>query len=120
VLRGDQISVVSIPFDAQPEEIPEEIEKEPAKDKAQWYRLAAVATGIAILLLVFFLLFRRRKVPQVDDIPTMETPISIDHIVPELTVEERIHKERQRKITDIAREKPEEAVQLLRTWLLDE
>jgi flagellar biosynthesis/type III secretory pathway M-ring protein FliF/YscJ len=82
--------------------------------------LAASLIGLALLLIVLLLLFRRGKAPQQEEIPAVETPVPVRQIVPELTEEEKIHKERQKKITDIAREKPEEAVQLLRTWLSEE
>jgi flagellar M-ring protein FliF len=119
-LRGDQISVVSMPFDARPEAIPEEMDREPEEGRFPWSWLAASLIGLALLLIVLLLLFRRGKAPQQEEIPAVETPVPVRQIVPELTEEEKIHKERQKKITDIAREKPEEAVQLLRTWLSEE
>lgn len=122
-LRGDQITVEGMFFDMGPDftPIPDEVEEVPEpRPLWQWIAMGA---GAFIILLVLVLLVRRRRraEPPVEALesPPLE-PIPDSLVTPEISVEERVRIEKQKKIGEVVRERPEDAVLLLRAWLAEE
>lgn len=123
-LRGDQITVESMFFDTGTElaPTPPEVE-EPVPEPRPWWHWAILGGGALLVAAVVLLVIRRRRrqrAAQKEPVVTPPEPMQIPKVVPELTVEEKVRIEKQKKITDIIREKPEEAVMLLRAWLSEE
>lgn len=122
-LRGDQITVESMFFETGEELLPlPPVEEEPAPEPRPWWHYAVAGGAALVLALVIFLVVRRRRKRRAaEEIPVVPPePMQIPKVVPELTMEEKARVEKQKKITDIIREKPEEAVMLLRAWLSEE
>lgn len=122
-LRGDQITVEGMFFDEGPvlEPVPDDVE-EPAPEPRPWWHWVLMGVGALILMAVMVILARRRRAARVEEevpAPPVEQ-IPTPKVVPELTLEEKVRVEKQKKITDIIREKPEDAVLLLRAWLSEE
>lgn len=124
--RGDQITVDSMFFDAgeQFEPIPEVPDEEPEGQPIPlWQWIALGVAGLVLLILLVVMVRRRRKasakLPEDLQLPP-EEPVPLSKIVPEISMEEKIRVEKQKRISDIVREKPEDAVLLLRAWLSEE
>ncbi|NLL18000.1 MAG: hypothetical protein GX262_03120 [Clostridia bacterium] len=127
-LRGDQITVDSMFFDAgqQFEPIPPEEDEVPEEEPIPLWQWIALGVGGLVLLILAIVWWRRRR-KKAQELALEEAvagapeePIPLSKIVPEISVEERIRVEKQKKISDIVREKPEDAVLLLRAWLSEE
>ncbi|TDA69423.1 MAG: flagellar M-ring protein FliF [Clostridia bacterium] len=127
--RGDQISVVPMAFDrtyiqdAQAEMTRLAQESERQQRLQQYISLGVTAAVILMAFLIVFMLLRRRQ-PQ----PLLELAPSIEEMVPAevvspMPVAARIDDEVKRKqdqIRDIVKQHPEEAAQLVKTWLGEE
>ncbi len=118
--RGDQIEVTSLPFRSQEEESDELRRME---RQQFWMKMVEkVALGLALLL---FLGLLRSGLRSVQTVVTrqIEAPRGTTELrgpeLPELEPEvvERVNKRRQ--VALFARQKPEDASRLVRTWLLE-
>ncbi len=125
--RGDQIIVENMFFAGVPEIEPPVEEAPPEELTLPLWQLIAIGVGAFVLLLtLLFVFLRRRKKTKttdgfaelIEDRPL--EPIPLSKVVPEISIEERIRIEKQKKLVDIVKEKPEDAVLLLRAWISDE
>lgn len=120
-LRGDQISVSSMTFESGSEELAEPQlggEKILYPPYLKW-----VALGLGIVLLLVILLRfrrRRRKAEAEPGLPLIEEVVPVIPITPELSAEEKAKKEKQQRIKEAVRQKPEDAAQLIRAWLAED
>lgn len=125
--RGDQITVENMFFAGNPEpEIP--IGETPPEEpfvRPLWQWIAVGAGALILLILLIFALRRRKKEETLEILPETVAnrvlePIPLSKVIPEITIEERIRIEKQKKLADIVKEKPEDAVLLLRAWITDD
>lgn len=122
--RGDQITVESMFFAGVPEPEPpfwETPTEEPfVRPLWQW---VAIGAGALVLLLLLIFALRKKKKEEISSDTLQDRvlePIPLSKVIPELSVEERIRIEKQKKIADIARERPDDAVLLLRAWISED
>lgn len=121
--RGDQIDVAILPFNtAYWDTMQAEMEKEARRVRLQQWALIG-GTILAILLtgIIVYLFVRRRRVPVLDT--TIGEPVPVEEL---LAIEEMVSPEEKemRKLREhierLAKEKPEEVAQLVRTWLMED
>ncbi|BCV24920.1 flagellar basal-body MS-ring/collar protein FliF [Gelria sp. Kuro-4] len=112
--RGDQISVVSFPFQGQP--LAQQAAAQAAADQAARRQrlLVLVALGASLLVLAVFLVRRLRRRAPAEVVP-LPVAGAEEEAAParEETERDRIRKEVER----LARQRPQEVAQLLATWL---
>jgi len=130
--RGDMVSVHNIPFDRT---------REFAEEDAAWLRRKQLETGAMIflgglaVLLIAFILFRtiskeieRRRRLEAEERARREEALRQRALLEaeeegmevSISVEERTRMELQESVVNMTREHPEDAAQLIRTWLLEE
>lgn len=120
--RGDQINVSSMVFD---DTFQKQIEAEMAlaetraKAREQLYKYAVIG-GIAlavVLALIIFILWRRRaqRVDTPDTIEEQEPLMALKEI--EAAEAPLFKDDKQQKVRDLAREKPEDIAELLKGWI---
>ena len=130
--RGDEVSVLNIPFDRT---------REFAEDDAAYFRRKQLEMGAMIFLgglavvLIAFILFRtitreieRRRRLEAEERARREEALrqqallqaEEDGMDVSISVEERTRMELQESVINMTREHPEDAAQLIRTWLLEE
>jgi len=130
--RGDMVSVHNIPIDRT---------REFAEEDAAWFRKKQLETGAMIflgglaVLLIAFILFRtiskeieRRRRLEAEERARREEEArqrallqaEEDGMEVSISVEERTRMELQESVVNMTREHPEDAAQLIRTWLLEE
>lgn len=112
--RGDQISVVSFPFQSQPEAAVT-AERTVQEQAGRKWLLALAAAGTAVVVLVVFLIFRRKRRTPAEVVPLPVGTTAAEEAAPtqEVSERERIRKDVER----LARQRPQEVAQLLATWL---
>lgn len=112
--RGDQISVVSFPFQApSPAQI---LAQQAAAEQAARNRrlLTLAAGGAAVLLLAGLIIWRLRRRAPAEVVPMpLQAATEEAALAREESEQERIRKEVER----LARQHPQEVAQLLATWL---
>ena len=130
--RGDSVTVTNIPFDRS---------LQFAEEDAAYFRQKQFETGVMVffgglaLLLIGFILFRtisreieRRKRLEAEERARREEALrqqalldaEEDGMDVSLSVEERGRLELQESVINMTREHPEDAAQLIRTWLMEE
>lgn len=125
--RRDQITVMSMAFDnSQAAEAKKEMEAfEEARRKEERIRryvawgLQGLGTimGFVVLLMIIRRIGSARSMVAV----TLDEPIPVtQYMPPPLPPEEVQRREKQEKAKDIARQKPEEAAQLVKTWMAED
>ena len=121
--RGDQIDVSVLPFNtAYWDAMQAEMAKEARRVQLQQWALVG-GTVLALLLtgVIVYLFMRRRRVPVLDT--AVGEPIPVEEL---LAVEEMVSPEEKemRKLREhiekLAKERPEEVAQLVRTWLMED
>jgi flagellar M-ring protein FliF len=120
--RGDMITIESMPFstimsDTQKQEL-EALQK--LEQQKVWV-MAAAAFAAALGAGYFF--FRRRKQREAEELMAMEEAIgpgvaAVDE--PEVSEADMLKRKEREDIERLAKQKPEEFAQLLKTWLSDE
>lgn len=137
--RGDQITVLSLAFDdtlRRQAEAEMQAAEEAARRRQRIQLYAALAgAGLGlILLLVFWLIRRRRAVPAVEGWPEVGVPaqaLPVEGVEPGEAMEEvavseeerRREQERrakQERLREIVRQHPEDVAQLIKAWLSEE
>lgn len=124
--RGDQISVVPMAFDrsyieeAQAEMARLATEEERQRRLQQYISLGITAAVIVMAFLIILMLLRRRQPqPVLELAPSIEEMVPAE-VVPPTPVGARIDdevKRKQEQVKDIVKQHPEEAAQLVKTWL---
>ena len=130
--RGDSVTVHNIPFDRN---------MEFGEEDAAYFRRKQLEAGIMIfligiaVLLIAFILFRtitremeRRRRLEAEERARREEALrqqallqaEEDGMDVSISVEERTRMELQESVANMTREHPEDAAQLIRTWLLEE
>lgn len=117
--RGDQINVSSMVFDDTfQKKVGEELaqmEKE-AEEKARLYTFALMGVIVLAALVFALVMWRRRSAQRID-------ADEVEEFVPltEVEVEEipEYKDDKQQKVRDMAREKPQEIAELLKVWIKD-
>ena len=130
--RGDSVSVHNIPIDRT---------REFAEEDAAYFRRKQLETGALIflgglaILLIAFILFRtitreieRRRRLEAEERARREEALRQRALLDaeeegmdvSISVEERTRMELQESVINMTREHPEDAAQLIRTWLLEE
>lgn len=129
-LRGDKVSVVGMPFDKTVEEAAKAAETAKTAEvaAASNLRMMIIAgiLGAALLGLIIFLLIKRRKKKVVQEEQLLNTLID-DSILPKETEEftpiefesksQKSHLENE--IKKYALEKPEQVVEIIKSWLTE-
>ncbi len=135
--RGDEVSVINIPFQAEPLEEP----KVNIIDYVQqnWYSLLQkILFGVALLFGLLFLkrflqksaeatqlIYKREltalpKPPKpVGALPAPEEQVAVPAVDSEMPMEVRKARVLQQQLIDYVEEKPETAARLLRSWLVE-
>ena len=131
VARGDSVTVHNIPFDRS---------REFAEEDAAYFRQKQFETGIMVffgglaILLIAFILIRtisreieRRKRLEAEERARREEALRQQALLDaeegmdvSLSVEERSRLDLQESVVNMTREHPEDAAQLIRTWLMEE
>jgi flagellar M-ring protein FliF len=130
--RGDSVTVHNIQFDRT---------KQFGDEDAAYFRKKQIETGVLIflgglaVLLIAFILFRtitreieRRRRLEAEERARREEALRQQALLQaeeegmdvSISVEERTRMELQESVQNMAREHPEDAAQLIRTWLLEE
>ena len=130
--RGDSVTVHNIQFDRT---------KQFGDEDAAYFRQKQIETGVLIflgglaVLLIAFILFRtitkeieRRKRLEAEERARREEALRQQALLQaeeegmdvSISVEERTRLELQESVANMAKEHPEDAAQLIRTWLLEE
>jgi len=130
--RGDSVTVHNIQFDRT---------KQFGDEDAAYFRKKQIETGVLIflgglaVLLIAFILFRtitreieRRRRLEAEERARREEALRQQALLQaeeegmdvSMTVEERTRKELEESVMNMAKEHPEDAAQLIRTWLLEE
>ncbi|MDS1029524.1 flagellar basal-body MS-ring/collar protein FliF [Bacillota bacterium LX-D] len=121
--RGDQINVSSMAFgDGLNKTVP--AAQTQAKSLLPPY-VKWMALGAGVLLLGWFVLMKRRRKKEAAEEPIIEEilPVAPEEpiaVAPEISMEEKIKKEKQQVAKDIVRQKPDEAAQLIKAWLSED
>jgi len=126
-VRGDVISVEGIPFstDAADKQRKEELELEQQQARLQWMKLGAVAVAVIGFFFLLRSLMRRRQADE-DEADMMELTQAIqEQHAMEMAAGESSQQDRDRlaqreAISKIAKGKPDEVAQLIKTWLSEE
>lgn len=125
--RGDVVSVESIPFSTElaDKQRKEELELEQQQARLQWMKLGAVAVAVIGFFFLLRSLMRRRQAEE-DEADMMELTQSIQeqHAL-EMAAAETNSQDRERMaqreaIAKLAKGKPDEVAQLIKTWLSEE
>ena len=123
-LRGDQISVTSMTFDTGEEDTePTQPETEQPTAPYPAYLPYLVGGLGVVLILVIAVIRRRRRMKKELAEPIIEEvvpAIPMEEVVPQLTPEEKVKKDKQQKIKEVARKKPDEVAQLIKAWLAED
>ena len=121
-LRGDQISVTGMAFESGEDIFEPEPVEQPAAPYPSYFKWMAIGAGVLILFMILANLRRRKKKGDLLDSTIGEVipVIPIEEITPKITPEEKVKKQKQQRIKDIARQKPDEAAQLIKTWLAED
>jgi len=130
--RGDSVTVHNIQFDRT---------KQFGEEDAAYFRKKQIETGVLIflggltVLLIAFILFRtitreieRRRRLEAEERARREEALRQQALLQaeeegmdvSISVEERTRMELQESVANMAKEHPEDAAQLIRTWLLEE
>lgn len=118
--RGDQINVSSMAFDNS---LQAKVEAEmaqaeaKAREKERIYTYALAGGGLLALVLVLaaLLIRRRRSAKRVVEEEGEEELIPVRAV--ELEQEQKPKDDKQQKIRDLAREKPEDVAEILKVWI---
>lgn len=128
--RGDQINVTSIPFNRSWQQQQQQEMAQAAQDQARREALKLYITlgaiGLLVLAAVIGLLIwlRRRSPAQPElagvEIPSVPVAAAGEVPAPELSPEQQQERDRQEKVRESIRKQPDQAAQLLRTWVAED
>jgi flagellar M-ring protein FliF len=126
-VRGDVISVEGIPFstDAADKQRKEELDLEQQQARLQWMKLGAVAIAVIGFFFLLRSLMRRRQADEAEaDMMEATQAIQEQHsseMATSATSEQDRERMAQREaIAKLAKGKPDEVAQLIKTWLSEE
>lgn len=123
--RGDSINIAAMPFNT--EFIDKFNADEAKKKKTEMFAWVAVAVIIFLFLIAVFVYVAKKK-KELEKLQEEERK-KFEELIPEfeeitmgdqLTAEEQERREKEDQIKQIARERPEEVANLLRTWMNEE
>ncbi|MDR3563809.1 MAG: flagellar basal-body MS-ring/collar protein FliF [Negativicutes bacterium] len=125
--RGDVVSVESISFstDAADKQRKEELDLEQQQARSQWMKLGAAAVAVIGFFYLLRSLMRRRQAedaePEVIDIEqVLQEQHVMDKQSTELTPQEKERLAQREMIAKMAKGKPDDVAQLVKTWLSEE
>lgn len=124
--RGDQLTVLGMPFDNTLEE--EYLQTLANRRAAETRQLIVYGIIGLIGILVIWFIYRRvrkEKAPADEDMDALLGNVvgelaATEVNLQELSPEERARREMRKELADLIAKKPEDAAQLLKTWLMDE
>lgn len=119
--RGDTISVQRMDFNHDyKDELAALMEEPPGFTMALWHYALAGALAV-ILLVAAVVIIKRRKGEEIDEAIEDES-YGVEDLVTEAVKDkpESEMKKKQKEIKEMAEQKPEEVVQLLKTWMAEE
>ncbi len=131
--RGDQISVVGMPFDpAAKDSAKKELEdmqkQQEQEKKMKLYKNIALGAGALMSLIVIALIFRKKRKPKEEDAFEGLDVVIGDEVLPKEKVEfdpiefevndEKAHVEKE--IKKYATEKPDQVAEIIKSWLTED
>ena len=125
-LRGDVISVESIPFSTELADKKKQDEADLAAEQrnAMLIKGALALLALGALFFAYRVIARRRQAEQDLESIAMGSPVDeiIEDEIPksELTAQELARQKERETIENLAKSQPEDVAQLLKTWLSDE
>ena len=125
--RGDEISVIGMPFDRSVEEATTQAQQQLAAQRRQ--RMYLIIAGIIVALGLLFYIFRKSQSSSSGS--ASQTAEGIDYTVDdsakseqaatsELSEEEQAKREMQQELKQLAEEQPEEIAELVRSWMAED
>lgn len=124
--RGDQLTVLGMPFDnTLEEEYLQALSDRRAAETQQLIIYGVIGLIGLIVLGIIFRRVRKAKNPIGEEVDTLIGDAlgeiaATELNLPELTPEEKARREMRKELGDLIAKKPEDAAQLLKTWLLDD
>lgn len=124
--RGDVISVESIPFSTElaDKQRREEEEMQKQQNYALWIKLGAGAVAIIAFLAIIRSYVRRRQEEEdaeVIDLNTVTQPQhALEKVGAEMTPQEKERITQREAIAKMAKQKPDDVAQLIKTWLSED
>ncbi|MFO7819977.1 MAG: flagellar basal-body MS-ring/collar protein FliF [Halanaerobacter sp.] len=121
--RGDEISVVGMPFDDSVEESTTQAQAELEAQRRQ--RMYLIAAGIIAALALLFYLYRKNQSTSEEaaeeiDYTVDDTNESEEAATSELSEEEQAKRELRQELQKLAEDQPEEIAELVRSWMSEE
>ena len=121
--RGDEISVIGMPFDNSMEESTAQAQAELAAQRRQ--RTYLIVAGIIAVLALLFYLYRRSQSTSEEaakemDYTVDDTTEGEEAATSELSEEEQAKRELRQELQKLAQEQPEEIAELVRSWMSEE
>ncbi len=123
--RGDIINIQAMPFNT---EVIDKYQAEEAKQRKIQMISAGMLVFIALLFLIGVFIFVSKKKAEIKKLQEEERK-KFEELIPEfeeitmgeqMTAEEQERREKEDQIKQIARDRPEEVANLIRTWMVDE
>lgn len=127
IQRGDQVSIVAMPFNTEAVEQLESqiIEAEKVETRNEYIKMGLYGLGILLVFgLVFFILRNLKNMPRTQLTPVMETaaaavPVPRD-ITMSLNPEAAEKKLIRQQIDQLVETNPEDVAKVLKTWMIEE
>jgi len=125
--RGDVISVESLPFSTElaDKQLQEEQAYNQEQNRMLWLKIGAAIAGILIFFFFLRNFMKRRQEAEEDDmqmtaIQVMQDQRGLEKSAGELTPEESERLQQREAIIKLARTKPDDVAQMIKTWLTEE
>lgn len=118
--RGDAISVESIPFSTElaDKQRKDELEYDQQQKYITWFKYGLGAFAIIVVLIIIKNLLRRRQEGELE-VLTEPQPVPVA-ATKELSIQEQEKATQRESIEKLAKSKPADVAQLLKTWLSEE
>jgi flagellar M-ring protein FliF len=121
--RGDSLSVETIAFNTEVADRFKKEEEQFAQEqqRTQWLKMGLGAAGVGIALFMIYVVLKRRQEEEVELVSG--GPLSLDEAIAEISEATPAEKQRSAQYDDIeklAKARPEDVAQLLKTWLTED
>jgi len=125
--RGDQISIVAMPFNTEAVEQLESkiLEAEKAESRNEYIKMGLYGIGILLVFGLIFFIFRSlQNIPRTQLTPVMETAAAVAPVPRDITMSlnpEAAEKKLIRKqIDQLVDTNPEDVAKVLKTWMIED
>ena len=121
--RGDSLSVENIPFSTEVAERSKKEEEQFAQDqqRAQWLKTGLGAAGVGLVLFMIYIVLKRR---QEEEVEVLAESVSVGEAalagIAEALPGDKHRSAQYEAIEKLAKSRPEEVAQLLKTWLVED